>query len=390
MSRTAMGKRRAAGNLRPWGLLNGRLRMKTPDRGVRVNSAEILPFAVCRKSTTSPAPVARSAGSGGFGLPWPVIGRHELRAVDDVAFTISGGEVLGTCRRKWQRKIDARPSRDTAYRARHRRDHLQWQGRSRPPRRVTEVVPPGGANRVPKPRLFANPRRTVGNAVARAVKVHTAISGERQRIHVEKLLDRVGLSRSYYDRYPHQLSGGEKQRVGMARALATEPTLIVCDEPVSALDVSVQATMLNLLSDLRDEFGLSYLFISHDISVVAHIADRIAVMYAGKIVESGSTAAVLSLRTIPIPRLSSPPFRCRIQAKRCQKIPPRSWTSRTRERRPAVRFTRAARASSARSAKMCDAPRYRVAPGHTIACHIPLADLAMVPSALPGLRTVMA
>ena len=161
------------------------------------------------------------------------------------------------------------------------------------------------------PNSSLNPRRTVGNAVARAVKVHTAISGERQRIHVEKLLDRVGLSRSYYDRYPRPLSGGEKQRVGMARALATEPTLIVCDEPVSALDVSVQATMLNLLSDLRDEFGLSYLFISHDISVVAHIADRIAVMYAGKIVESGSTAAVLEppyhpytealLASIPLP-----------------------------------------------------------------------------------------
>ena len=144
------------------------------------------------------------------------------------------------------------------------------------------------------PASSLNPRRAVGDAVARAAMKSGAVSGPETRAHVESLFERVGLPRRYYGRYPNQLSGGEKQRVGIARALASRPDFIVCDEPVSALDVSVQATVLNLLLDLRKEFRLAYLFISHDLAVVGHVADRIVVLYRGRVVESGPTRAVLN------------------------------------------------------------------------------------------------
>ncbi|QDU84146.1 Oligopeptide transport ATP-binding protein OppF [Planctomycetes bacterium Pla163] len=137
-----------------------------------------------------------------------------------------------------------------------------------------------------------NPRMTVAQLIGRPLELHTKLTRDERRERVESLLERVGLQRSYAERFPHEFSGGQRQRIGIARALSTRPEIIVADEPVSALDVSVQAQVVNLMQELARDFDLSYVFIAHDLSIVYHISDRIAVMYLGNVVEIGSAEQV--------------------------------------------------------------------------------------------------
>jgi oligopeptide transport system ATP-binding protein len=161
------------------------------------------------------------------------------------------------------------------------------------------------------PQASLNPRKRVGQIIGYPMKLQEAAGGPELRRRVQELLERVGLSPEHYDRFPHEFSGGQQQRIGIARALALRPKLIVADEPVSALDVSIRAQIVNLLDDLQDELGLAYLFVAHDIGVVRHVSDRIAVMNEGKIVEQGSADEVCEhpkdpytkklLAAVPIP-----------------------------------------------------------------------------------------
>ena len=169
------------------------------------------------------------------------------------------------------------------------------------------------------PYASLNPRMTVGGIVGEPLHIHGVASGEELDARVGKLLERVGLDADYANRYPHEFSGGQRQRIGIARALALGPEFIVCDEAVSALDVSIQAQILNLLQDLQADLGLSYLFITHDLNVVKHLADRVGVMYLGRLVETAPaealfreplhpyTQALISANPVPDPRLELAP-----------------------------------------------------------------------------------
>jgi oligopeptide/dipeptide ABC transporter ATP-binding protein len=137
-----------------------------------------------------------------------------------------------------------------------------------------------------------NPRHTVGSIVGTALRVHDIVPKERRLARVQELLEVVGLNPEHYNRYPHEFSGGQRQRIGIARALAARPRIIVADEPVSALDVSIQAQVMNLLEDLRQEFGIAFIFIAHDLGVVRHFCDRVAVMYLGRVAEIGTREAI--------------------------------------------------------------------------------------------------
>jgi len=238
----------------------------------------------------------------------------QVRAVDDVTLSVPAGETLGLvgesgCGKTTLCRSVLQLLEPTSGSVRFEGRELTGSSRRqmRPLRREMQMI-------FQDPFASLNPRKRVGQIVGDPLRLHGIASGSELKRQVQELLDRVGLHPEHYNRYPHEFSGGQRQRIGIARALALRPKLIIADEPVSALDVSIRAQIINLLAELQQEFSLTYIFVSHDLGVVRHVSDRIAVMYLGKIVEVGPadavceepihpyTVALLSAVPIPDPR----------------------------------------------------------------------------------------
>jgi oligopeptide transport system ATP-binding protein len=238
-----------------------------------------------------------------------------IKAVDGITFGIQKGETLGLvgesgCGKSTTGRTVLQLYRPTSGEVFFEDENLvEMKGEQlRRQRRKMQMI-------FQDPYASLNPRMTVGSIVGEPLEVHNVASGRERQERVQELLEMVGLNPYFINRYPHEFSGGQRQRIGVARALALNPSFIVCDEPISALDVSIQAQVVNLLEDLQEQLGLTYLFIAHDLSMVRHISDRIAVMYLGKIVELTDrdalyadpqhpyTEALLSAVPIPDPEI---------------------------------------------------------------------------------------
>ncbi|MCU0513036.1 MAG: dipeptide ABC transporter ATP-binding protein [Anaerolineae bacterium] len=295
-----------------------------------------------------------------------------VRAVDDISFDVYRGETLGLvgesgCGKSTTGRTILQLYKPTA-------GSVEFEGKD------LATLPPAEMRKMRKqmqiifqdPFASLNPRMTVGSIVSEPLQIHSMYTGKNERQEfVEALLQKVGLNPYFINRYPHEFSGGQRQRIGIARALALNPSFIVCDEPISALDVSIQAQVVNLLEQLQDELGLTYLFIAHDLSMVRHICDRVAVMYLGKIVELGPTEDVYEnplhpytqalLSAVPVPDPTVEEKRQRIIIRGDLPSPANPPPGCNFNTRCPVEF------------ELChhdpDPPLVEVLPGHWAACH---------------------